>query len=200
MSATRTPPTVLEVATLLAAAQKVGGPLCATLELCVLTLAMPSDVVQIDVEKIDWEAGHTIIDCRDYWREPARRILALPPAAVDAVLRIAGSPPRHGQVVTSGNGRRLKAKDVRLARLRSLLARKSPETAAIDWDFRGVRRCGVSVLAASHTHLIGYVFGEPDRSRFRWGPEHETEMALEGLEIWHRALRKAGMSAHIDRS
>lgn len=202
-------PSVADAAILLGASQRTGGPLCATLELCILTLALPFEVTQINLDRIDWENGCTQVATRrgQHLVKQTLRTLALPPAALDAVRRIAGSAKGSGQVVTAGRGEPLAAKYVRLDRLCEQLARGAPETIPIMWNFHGLRQCAATIIAhnghgghGGHGGLIDRILGRDDRSGFRLGAAQEAAMASKGLEVWHRALHRAAASAHVDRS
>lgn len=53
-------PIVMDLAAVrkvLAAARALGGPIGTSIELCILTLALPWEVVAIRLERIDWKEG-----------------------------------------------------------------------------------------------------------------------------------------------
>jgi integrase len=193
-------PSVAETATLLEAARSIGGPQCATLELVILTLALPFEIVQLDIDDIDWRNGLALVATRRGRRldDPVRRVLALPPMALDAVRRIAGSAKGSGQVVTGGRGDRLAAKYVRLDRLCDLLAEKAPDTIPIRWNVHGVRYGALNVIAERcDARTIDAVLGRQSRTDgWLTPPSRTAATASAALEIWHQALREAAMIAH----
>lgn len=138
-------PTIIDMRAILRAARTMEDSWGATLELCLLTLALPWEVVAIDLEAIDWQRGVVAVPARG----GAERVLALGHDAQKAVLRIAGAAGGRGQVVTAGRGPRLAAPAFRLDRLLDRLA--VVDAATIDlkpWNFHGIREAVAALMAA----------------------------------------------------
>ena len=167
---------------LLEGARHLEGTLGATLELSVLTLCLPSEVVAIDIEKIDWARGTVGVPARGR----RHRTLALASASLQAILRICGSAGGVGQVVTGGRGRRLAGRDIRLDRIQDRLAEAWPPSSAIDWNFRGLRAAGANLLWENGVHrsdIVALLFGRPDRMEILH--DHSSvEAARSAAERW----------------
>lgn len=194
-------PSLADLLTLLLAARAMEDAWGAALELCILTLGLPWEVVAIEIERIDWERGAVAVPSRG----GGERILALSHDAQRAVLRISGSAGGEGQVVTAGRGPRLEAATFRLDRLLDRLAAASPSTIALPaWNLHGIREEAARLLAGEGAgpREIDAVLGrrppngrralnaERKRSRATGGTSMRGDLALAtlGAERWSRIL------------
>lgn len=181
---------------LLEGARALDDPYGAVLEISLLALALPWEAVSIDLERIDWSRAEV--------RVPARggrfRTLALPNAALQSILRIAGSAGGRGQAVTAGRGRRLSHRGVRLDRLQERLAEVSPSSSRVHWNFHGIRAAATDLLTASGVRAedASAIFGfgrdaagadDPRRAAF------QRERASFAVERWTRLLLDDGRRA-----
>lgn len=138
-------PNMDAIRTLLEGACELGGPYGTALELCIRTLCLPWEAVAIDMAELDWSRGWVPVPARG----GARRMLHLPPEALRAIVRVAGTGTGRGQAVTAGRGRPLDRKDVRLDRMQDRLALASPKTIELPpWNFHGLRAAAVGELVA----------------------------------------------------
>ena len=189
-------PSIVETAILLGASRKVGGPLGATVELCILTTCLPFEAVQLDVAGIDRVNGGARVQTRRGNDAKGRRVIALPPPAMEAVRRIAGSARHKGQVVTGGQGEPLAAKYVRLDRICDLFARTAPETIRIYWNFFGIRALALELFRNHGLEREGeYALGRNQRPKTPVSEMRQIGMANAALAVWHQALREAADAA-----
>lgn len=182
-------PPLADMRVLLGASRRLGGPWGATLEIGILTLALPWEVAAVDLHRIDWDRSVVPVPARG----GAERILALPDPAARAILRIAGTASGRGQAITAGRGRRLMAKSLRLDRLMDRLAAETAETIPLAaWNFHGIRAAGASLLSrhGASSAEIAAVLGTQvpgDHRRLRG----DAGLALVGAERWCRILLPA---------
>jgi len=121
----------------------MGGAHGAVLELCILTMCLPWEAVAIELAEVDWSQGCVPVPARG----GSRRLLHLPPDAVVALARIAGTATGRGQAVTGGRGRPLDRRDVRLDRIRARLAIAAPDVGELQpWNFHGLRAAAAREL------------------------------------------------------
>ena len=181
-------PIVMDLAAVrkvLAAARALGGPIGTSIELCILTLALPWAVVAIRLERIDWQEGVVPIPARG-GRE---RLLHLPVTARSLILRIAGEGAGDGQAVTAGRGEPLKARHLRLDRVlpRLVGANGAPLQS---WNFHGIRLSGAMIMSqhgvCSNTMLA--IFGQEWRRSTTPLAGWHLNRAGPGIERWNAII------------
>ncbi|MEH3036171.1 MAG: site-specific integrase [Sphingomonas adhaesiva] len=173
-------------------AERMGGPTGAAIQLCLLTMSTPWQVVAIDLEAIDWGEGAAHVHARgvDQGRR-RRRIVPLSNAAIHVLLRCAGSAAGRGQAVTGGRGEPIAMNAMRLDRLKSALARIDPATLNIRWNFQGLRRLGACTLRHQGAgvddvrELLGLRTDRPFNP-YETGHRHRRAVAL--AERWSRTI------------
>lgn len=127
---------------LLAASRAIEGPLGRVLELSILTVRMPHQVVGMDLARIDWRNGICPVPgAGKRWGE-----VILSSDALATVLRIAGYSSGRGQAVTAGQGHPISSRDVRLARLRPQVEAAWPSGTPVEWSFPVVRDSAARIL------------------------------------------------------
>lgn len=187
---------------LLRAGRTMGGPLGTAVELAILTLALPYEVVAMRLERIDWSIGLVPVPARG----GVERIVALSQAAQQAIVRVAGSARGSGQVITAGRGSAVRPSQLRLDRLLDRLADAEPETISLpEWNFFGLREEAIRLLAADGATAdeIDATLGrqlnrERGRTRFAGRPRGETILAGAGAERWSRILLDGQASRRPD--
>lgn|GEM_PF-2672242 len=178
-------PIVIDLAAVrkvLAAARALGGPVGTSIELCILTLALPWEVVAIRLERIQWRDGVVPVPARG-GRE---RLLPLPVGAKSLILRIAGEGKGDGQAVTAGRGEPLQAHRLRLDRVLPALAaaRGAPLP---PWNFHGIRASAAMMMkedGISQETLLA-IFGKVRRGSNTPWEESQRERAVAGIERWN---------------
>lgn len=132
-----------EIRILLAAARRLGGAHGTTLEVCIVSLCLAWEAVGIRLETIDWSAAAAPVPARG----GVPRLLHLPPTALAALAKAAGTAGGKGQAVTAGRGRPLTFRDMRLDRIKDRLAEVAPTTIGLPaWNMHGLRAAGVREL------------------------------------------------------
>lgn len=175
-------PGVPAIRAILDAARTMGGPTGLALELCILTLALPNEVLAIRLETIDWSKGFVTVPARG----GVQRVLALPHAARQAILRFCGVGIGAGQAITAGRGAPLRAAQMRLDRLLDKLADADAATISLpNWNFAGIREDAATALAQQciDARIIDATLGRQHRrdpSKIRGDPE----LAAIGAERW----------------
>lgn len=180
---------------LLSGARALGGPYGAVLELCILTVCLPWEAVGIELADIDWAYGRVPVPARG----GRRRILHLPPEAIQAIVRVAGTAGGEGQAVTAGRGRPLNRQDVRLDRMQERLAAAAPETIALlPWNFHGLRAAAARELlerGCPHgdvAHALGLKRTGSDAGVRKTGgirtSQHEADRAAVMVGRWNAVL------------
>ena len=178
-------PIVMDLAavrTVLAAARALGGPVGTSIELCILTLALPWEVVAIRLERIDWHEGVVPIPARG-GRE---RLLHLPVTARSLILRIAGEGTGDGQAVTAGRGEPLKARHLRLDRVLPPLVGANGAPLP-PWNFHGIRASGTMIMSQHGVYsdtLLAILGQEWRRSTTPW-KGLRLNRAGPGIERWN---------------
>ncbi len=173
-----------ETRRLLQATRILGTSHGVVLELSILTLGLPWEVVAIDLSSIDWRRGCVDVPSRGIRRT---RTMALSNAALQTILRVAGVAGGIGQAVTAGRGEPVKARDVRLDRLQEALGRIEPDTLRARWNFHGLRETGAAALVADGMAmddvrlLLGREQDQPGRMHVRGS---EVDRAIGAAERW----------------
>jgi len=170
------------VRAVLAAARKLGGPVGTSIELCILTLALPWEVVAIRLERIQWQDGVVPVPARG-GRE---RLLLLPVAAKSLILRIAGEGAGDGQAVTAGRGEPLQAHRLRLDRVLPALVAASC-AALPPWNFHGIRASAAKMMKEDgiDQETLLAIFGRVRRGSNTSPEGSQMELAGAGIERWN---------------
>ena len=174
-------PSLGELRRVEAEAFAVGGPVGASVLICIRALCLPSEALDIDLDRIDYRNGRIEVPARG----GRSRILSLPNDAMRVILDVAGSAGGSGQAVTAGRGPRLVQSQLRLDRLHDALADAAPGGASLGgWNFHGVRAAGAVALAKAGVPAphVDAALGRWDRGRVP--RETRAEWALAALERW----------------
>lgn len=185
-------PRLEEARLLYLTAERMGGAPGAAIQLCLLTMSTPWQVLTIDLEAIDWREGAAHVSARgvDHGRA-RRRIMPLSNAAIHVLLRCAGSAAARGQAVTAGRGEPLTTNALRLDRLKSAMARIDPATLAIRWNFDGLRRLGACTLrdrGAEADDVRALLGLRTDLAAQLFDAGHRRRRALALAEQWSRTI------------
>lgn len=134
--------TLNDMKSLLVGARTLGGPLGTTVELCILSLHRTMEVLDIQLESINWREGWAAVTGKN--SRPVR--LALSVDALTAIRNVAGSAGGRGQAVTAGRGVPMSYRDVRLDRLQKKLLPLCPTPISVEWNMHSIRHSGASIL------------------------------------------------------
>lgn len=180
--------------TILDAAHELGGPIGTTVELCILCAALPFEVLAIQLENIDWPRGIVTVPtrgCRDVRSTRDVRHLGLSTAAIQTILKAAGSINGKGQAVTAGRGEPLKPELFRLDRVVNELAKIDPAVLNVAWNFHGIRAAIATTLLCDNVHRerVELLIHGRVRDLSKFGPAPYDVASI--AERWWRTLRQA---------
>lgn len=173
------------IRSVLTAARALGGPIGTAVELCILTLLLPWEVVAIRLEQIDWQDGFVPVPARGR----GKRLLSLPTGAQNLILRIAGEGGGNGQAITAGRGEPLQARHLRLDRIvpRLVAANGAPLPA---WNFHGLRWSAGRIMHRRGMQPEGFfrIFGMEQFSSQKFPEWVRIKREREGMEQWAALL------------
>lgn len=173
--------------TLLQIATSIDEPLANVLELSLLTLRMPHQILDMDLANIDWDNGTCPV--RGKWNKVD--MVYLSSVALASVQRIADSASGKGQVVTAGRGAAIGSSQVRLDRLQKRLDDAWPSGAPAQCSFHRLRRSAASHLADDGVNpefiyaALGVKF---ERMGKRFAPPQPMRDARMALGRWAELL------------
>lgn len=172
-------------------ARALGGPIGTTLELCILSAALPFEILGIQLDRIDWQNGTVPVPARG---RPNFRHLALATTARQCIIAVAGSAKGRGQAVTAGRGEPLKETLFRLDRINRRLAAAAPDTLRVAWNFHGLRVAAAKALAGTGAEIEQIRLFLHGRTAERCDPDAHLE-AVAVAEKWSGVLRGVGIRA-----